>query len=253
MLDSIAQWLAEVMAGISTVISALFDGPWWPEGEDAPLRLVGVGLVLLALLGVVGLLLYRVLTGARLAWHALLRDLRLSLHGKGRQGLRLAGEMRSGSRRIMRDMRQEIADPAEQKELKAVVATFVGTDLPHLLDRLAWVLERCEDRRARKLRALHDARAQQWGQASSNPERETLNEEIADIRQQLARVDRMLNERARLLSGLGDAATALKSLEEELIGLRVARAEDSPRFHEHINQLSEDLRFLREAHLELSK
>jgi hypothetical protein len=183
--------------------------------------------------------------------HALRRTFALGLSGKGRHCLRLAREIRTGCARLSRTVRSGIAERGERRSLLGLLRHFVREDLEVVLDQVRVAITLSDDRLERSLKASLEAQTRRWAESRQPQEREGLQASIAEIRHRLARVSRVNGERDRLVRGLEEVAAALRSLEEELLGLNLVRNRSLPQVRDRLHELANHLGRLKEAYLEL--
>lgn len=168
----------------------------------------------------------------------------------GRRALRLSGEIRRGCKRLRRVIGQTLADRGERRSLESLLERFVREDLETALERMhTWVAIGGAIRVRELERAVEDATSR-WSGMADGPPRRALEQSLARMKQQLALARRTADDRERLLSGLEEAAAAIRTLEAELVALGEARSQALPGFREHLGELSEDLRRQRDVHLE---
>ena len=171
-------------------------------------------------------------------------------HATGRNALRLAAEIRRGSRRLRRVLPRTVEDPAERSALQELLARFVDEELETALERmLSWVAIGGEIR-VRELERAVNEELGRWSELPDGAERSSLEQSLARKKQQLALAQQTERDRARLLTGLEEAAAAIRTLEAELVALGDARTQALPGFREHMGEISEELRRQRDVHLE---
>ncbi len=236
-------WLTGLFTSIAAGIGATLSGlPLW-----------------VWLLG--ALLLGGGVTGAVALWglrrvHRLAHDLRVALvlmgSRHGRQCLRMAREIRVRGRWLRHTIRHEVEDRGERQALIRRLDRFITTELPAVLETARVFISQANDREETMLRERLDRQTRQWAEHPDAPGRESQLEAIARTRQQLARAGQATRERERLLHGLTEAVSALRDLEAGFAGLRMAREQPLPQLREHLDDLSRQLTYLKEAHEELA-
>lgn len=194
---------------------------------------------------------------------------------KGRRALALARGIREGGSNLRQAIRSEIRSKAERRDLLDLLDRFTRFDLEDVLEQCRVLIAVGDDRREAALRGELERKTRAWAEAPDTAEapdaaeapktaetkgakkagaggiRERLQEDIANLRQRLARVSQANQERERALVGLEEAAAAVRSLEEELAGLKLARSKALPEFRDRLNDVARQLGYLKAAHREL--
>lgn len=188
---------------------------------------------------------------------------------KGRRALALARGIREGGSNLRQAIRSEIRSKAERRDLLDLLDRFTRFDLEDVLEQCRVLIAVGDDRREAALRGELERKTRAWAEAPDAAEapdtpeapggkkagaggiRERLQEDIANLRQRLARVSQANQERERALGGLEEAAAAVRSLEEELAGLKLARSKALPEFRDRLNDVARQLGYLKAAHREL--
>lgn len=173
--------------------------------------------------------------------------------GAGRQCLRLAREIRGRCGWLRHTIRREVADRAERLTLTRRLERFTAVELPSVLETARVFISQADDRGEAALRAALEAQTRRWSENPDSGVREQELEAIAKTRQSLAKVTQANRERDRLLGGLEEAAGALRELEAEFAGLRVAREQVLPNLREHLEDLTRQLSYLKSAHREMNE
>lgn len=173
--------------------------------------------------------------------------------GAGRRCLRLAREIRGRCGWLRHTIRREVEDRAERLALTRRLERFTAVELPSLLETARVFISQADDRGETALRAALEAKTRRWSENPDSGAREQELEAIAHARQNLAKVSHANRERDRLLAGLEEAAGALRELEAEFAGLRVARDRVLPDLREHLEDLTRQLSYLKSAHRELNE
>ena len=176
---------------------------------------------------------------------------------KGRRALALARGIRGGGANLRRSIRSEIHSKAERRALLTLLERFTRYDLEDVLEQCRILIAVGDDRKEATLREELERKTLSWSEAPDTAEtgaggiRERLQEDVATVRQRLARVSHANRERERALEGLEEAAAAVRSLEEELAGLKLARSKTLPEFRDQLNHVARQLGYLKAAHREL--
>ncbi len=185
---------------------------------------------------------------------------------KGRRALALARGIRGGGSNLRQAIRSEIRSKAERRALLDLLERFTRFDLEDVLEQCRVLIAVGDDRKEAALRGELERKTRAWALAPDTAEapdasdaaeageggiRERLQEDVANLRQRLARVSQANQERERALLGLEEAAAAVRSLEEELAGLKLARSKALPEFRDHLNDVARQLGYLKTAHREL--
>ncbi|MEE8433189.1 MAG: hypothetical protein V3S64_00240 [bacterium] len=173
--------------------------------------------------------------------------------GAGRRCLRLAREIRGRCGWLRHTIRREVADRAERQSLTRHLERFTAVELPSVLETARVFISQADDRGEAALRAALEAQTRRWSENPDSGAREQELEAIAKTRQSLAKVSQANRERDRLLGGLEEAAGALRELEAEFAGLRIARERVLPDLKEHLEDLTRQLSYLKSAHRELNE
>lgn len=182
---------------------------------------------------------------------------------KGRRALALARGIRGGGANLRQSIRSEIRSKTERRALLTLLDRFTRYDLEDVLEQCRILIAVGDDRKEATLREELERKTRSWSEAPDTAEapaaaqarqggiRERLQEDVATVRQRLARVSLANRERDRALEGLEEAAAAVRSLEEELAGLKLARSKTLPEFRDQLNHVARQLGYLKAAHREL--
>lgn len=173
--------------------------------------------------------------------------------GAGRRCLRLAREIRGRCGWLRHTIRREVDDRAERLSLNRRLERFTAIELPSVLETARVFISQADDREEAVLRATLEGQTRRWSENPDSAGREQELEAVAKTRQRLAKVSHANRERDRLLAGLEEAAGALRELEAEFAGLRIAREPVASGLKEHLEDLTRQLSYLRSAHRELNE
>jgi len=225
-------------------------------GVDAQLFFQEYGTVFLVVaaalvLGAAGLMALLALRVARRGWRSLVGDLPLWRTRDGRQALRLAREIRRGSRRLRRILLTMEAEAREHAGLLGLVERFTRRQLPETLAQLQTFIETGGARRTAALARTLAGQEREWAEAGEAERRKTMERAIAGTRQRLLQARHADAERSRLLDGLQEAALALRTLEVELASLGATRSEAIRDLRTQLGDVADGLRHQRQAHAEL--
>lgn len=236
-------WLGEVVSRLYDATVSLIAGHPW-----------AIYLIVLSAAAIVSgaLAIWGVRRALRFA-HRWRVALALVSSGAGRRCLRLAREIRGRCGWLRHTIRREVADRAERQALTRRLERFTAIELPSVLENARVFISQADDRREAVLRAALEAKTRRWSENPDAGAREGELEAIAHTRQNLAKVSHANRERDRLLGGLEEAAGALRELEAEFAGLRIARERALPDLKEHLEDLTRQLSYLKSAHRELNE
>ncbi len=170
---------------------------------------------------------------------------------QGREGLRLAGEIRAAGRRVRAHLREMGVEPRERNSLTTLLDKFAREELPKTLSQALRFIQALRGRNPRKLQADLDVLRSHWSEAADAAARERLQREIANVQQQLTQSTEAETGCARLLEGLRDAAAALAALEIELASLDATQSPGIGPIERQITSLAEDLKIQREVYRSL--
>ena len=179
------------------------------------------------------------------------RTLGLWRSRQGREGLRLAGEIRATSRRVRAHLREMGVEPRERNSLTTLLDKFTREELPKTLSQALRFIQALRGRNPRKLQAVLDVLRSHWSEAADAAARERLQREIATVQQQLTQSSEAETGCTRLVEGLRDAAAALAALEIELASLDATRSPGIGPIERQITSLAEDLKIQREVYRSL--
>jgi hypothetical protein len=186
----------------------------------------------------------RALLTASARWGGLMRS------RAGRQALRHAADIRAGAKRLRRAIARSVHDPTERRDLWRVLDRFVRAELADTLDALRGWVALGGAIQVKALQRRLDTQTVYWSGLPDGEERKRAERDVAHIRQQLALAQRATADHQRLLSGLEEAAAAIRTLEAELLALGATRSPALPQFSAHLDDLAEDFRRQREVYLE---
>lgn len=185
-------------------------------------------------------------------WREGAASLALGRTGDGRHALALAWHLRRAAARLRRNLPVVEQDARERDALLAVLNRFTQEELGALLARMAVLIGTGDNERIRDLQRRLDALQGRWS-AAPEPERARLAPEIARLRQEQEQSRRTGRAWVRLIRGLEDARSALRSLERDLALLGLARGPQLPEARLRLGEASQRLRDLQQAHLELQQ
>ncbi len=171
----------------------------------------------------------------------------------GRRALRLAREIRRGSRRLRRILGSAGSEGRENRALLELLERFARKDLPDALAQAHSFVATGGAGAAAALEKLLARQEQAWAETADGERRNRLEREIAETRQRLLQARQSNDQRAALLKGLEEAALALRTLELEMASLGAARSSALGDLRDRLNETAEGLHHQREVHEELRR
>ena len=211
----------------------------------------GAGVLLLRLL--FGFLLGFLLGAALRKGREAVMDFPLLGSRDGRRVLRLARQIRRGSRRLRRLLVSADSGGQENRALLGLLERFARKDLPEALAQAHSFIEPGGAGAAAALEKTRARQEQAWAEMADGERRNRLEREIAETRQRLLQARQSNDQRAALLKGLEEAALALRTLEVEMASLEAARSSTLSDLRDRLNETAEGLHHQREVHEELRK
>ncbi len=181
------------------------------------------------------------------------RDLSLLYSRDGRKGLRLARDIRRGSRRVQRLLVAAGGGRRENQALIDLLENFTARELPETLAQARTFSEMGGPHLARRLEKELARQQGEWSALPDGKARDHLQKRIATAKQKLAQIRHADLGRARLLEGLEEAALALRALEVEMASLEATRSESVSGLRDRLTEMAEGLHHQREAHRTLKR